>query len=135
MPSSGEPRPSPAGWVDGSMDHWKITESEDGIVITCFGHDKAGQWSAATVRFGERIARRRQVVRVIADLSEMTGYTTEARRAWQEAFRRHRQLMRAVVFIGARSRGIRMGAAVVGAVAGVPVRFVDDWTQVEALRL
>lgn len=116
------------------MEHWKVTESEDGIVITCFGHDKSAAWSSAIVSFADRIARRGRVVRVIADLSEMTGYTTEARRAWQEAFRQHRHLMRAVVFVGARSRGIRMGAAVVGAVAGVPVRFVDDWAQVAALR-
>ncbi len=117
------------------MEHWTITESEDGIVIRCVGHDQAGQWSAAAVRFGERIARRGQVLRVIADLSEMTGYTTEARRAWQEAFRKHRRLMRAVVFVGARSSRIRMGAAVVGAVAGVPVRFVDGWAQIDGLRL
>jgi hypothetical protein len=104
-------------------------------VITCFGHDQAGQWSAAAVKFGDRIARRGQVLRVIADLSEMTGYTTEARRAWQEAFREHRGLMRAVIMVGARSSRIRMGAAVVGAVAGVPVRFVDDWAKVAGLRL
>jgi hypothetical protein len=116
------------------MDHWKITESEGSIVITCFGHDKAGTWPAAVVQFGAQITRCRQEVRVIADVREMTGYETGARRAWQEAFRRHRHLMQGVVFIGARSRGIRMGAAVVAAVAGVPVRFVDGWAEVATLR-
>jgi hypothetical protein len=116
------------------MEYWKVTESEGSIVITTFGHDKVGTWPAAVVQFGAHIARRRQEVHVIADVREMTGYETGARRAWQEAFRQHRHLMRAVVFIGARSRGIRMGAAVVAAVAGVPVRFVDGWAEVEKLR-
>jgi hypothetical protein len=42
--------------------------------------------------------------------------------------------MQGLVFVGARSRGIRMGAAVVAAVAGVPVRFVNEWAEVEKLR-
>ena len=117
------------------MDHWRVAENEHGIVITCAGHDKAEQWPVAIRRFAELMARRRAQVRVIADLSQMTGYETEARRAWQEAFRAHRRLMRAVVFVGAPSRSIRMGAAVVGAVAGVPVRFVDAWADVPGLEL
>jgi hypothetical protein len=116
------------------MDYWKVTESEGSIVITTLGHDKVGTWPAAVIEFGEHITRLRQEVRVLADLREMTGYETGARRAWQEAFREHRHLIRGVVFIGARSPVIRMGAAVVGAVAGVPVRFVDGWADVEKLR-
>ena len=115
------------------MEHWKVTENEGSVVITCFGHDKSGQWSAAVRAFGEHIGRRAEPVRVLADLCQMTGYETDARRAWQEGFRQHRRKMKAVIFIGARSRGIRMGAAVVGAVAGVPVRFVDEWSQVESV--
>ncbi len=115
------------------MEHWKVTENEGSVVITCFGHDKAGGWPAAVRAFGDCISRRAEPVRVLADLCQMTGYETEARRAWQEGFRQHRRRMKAVVFIGARSRGIRMGAAVVGAVAGVPVRFVDEWSQVESV--
>lgn len=117
------------------MDHWKVTESEDSIVVTCFGHDKAGQWPVAIEHFAELISRRRGETRVIADLCRMTGYETQARRAWQDAFRKHRRSMRAVIFVGAPSPGIRMGAAVVGAVAGVPVRFVDEWAEVAGLRL
>jgi hypothetical protein len=116
------------------MDYWKVTESEGSIVITTFGHDKVGTWPAAVIEFSAHITRLRQEVRVLADLHEMTGYEPGARRAWQEAFREHRHLIRGVVFIGARSPVIRMGAAVVGAVAGVPVRFVDGWADVEKLR-
>ena len=75
------------------MKYWKVTESEGSIVITTFGHDKVGTWPAAVVEFGAHITRLRQEVRVIADLREMTGYETGARRAWQEAFREHRHLM------------------------------------------
>lgn len=113
------------------MVHWQITENDASIVITCFEHDKQGQFVAAVKRFGQRAARRTVAFCVIADLRGMTGYESEARRAWQESFREHRRLIKSVVFVGAQSRGIRMGAAVVGAVAGVPVRFVSDWSEIE----
>ena len=38
-----------------------------------------------------------------------------------------------LVIVGARSALIRMGAAAVGAVAGVPVRFVASWDEVAAV--
>jgi hypothetical protein len=116
------------------MVHWKVTENEHGIVITCFGHDKARGWATAIERFGELISRRRGQTQVVGDLYQMTGYETEARRAWQQAFGTHRRAMHAVIFVGAPTRGIRMGAAVVGAVSGVPVRFVNDWSEVVAFR-
>lgn len=112
------------------MDYWRVSERAGSIVITCAGHDKVGQWPAAIAAFRELIAPRPEPVRVVADLRAMRGYATEARRAWQDAFRQHRQQMLAVVFIGGTPL-IRMGAAVVGAVAGVPVRFVDDWAQAD----
>jgi hypothetical protein len=112
------------------MDHWKVTENEDSIVITCSGHDKSEKYVAAVRKFDLCVARRSSAFRVIADLREMTGYESAARRAWQQSFRDGRRLMRTVVFVGAKSTGIRMGAAVVGAVAGVPVRFVDDWSEI-----
>jgi hypothetical protein len=112
------------------MEHWKITENADSIIITCSGHDKSEKYVAAVRTFELRVARRAAAFRVIADLREMTGYESAARQAWQQAFRESRRLMRTVVFVGAQSTGIRMGAAVVGAVAGVPVRFVDDWSEI-----
>jgi hypothetical protein len=117
------------------MRHWSVTQSEDAIVISCYGHDKEGQFVAAVRQFREFAAARRSRFKVIADLRHMTGYETAARRAWQEGFREQRQLMRAVILVGAPSRGIRMGAAVVAAVAGVPVRFVEDWSEVAGLSL
>jgi hypothetical protein len=115
------------------MEHWRVTESEHGIVIVCFGHDRSWAWERAVELFGTLISRRASETQVVADLSEMTGYETEARRAWQQAFAKHRRSIRRAVFVGAPSRGIRMGAAVVGAVSGVPVRFVDAWSDLEKL--
>lgn len=117
------------------MQHWSVTQSEDAIVISCFGHDREEQFVAAVREFREFAVVRRTRFKVIADLRQMTGYETAARRAWQEGFREQRRLMRAVILLGAPSRGIRMGAAVVAAVAGVPVRFVDDWSEVAGLEL
>lgn len=115
------------------MEHWKVTEGEHGVVIMCFGHDRVWGWERAVERFGELLSQRSCETQVVADLREMTGYETEARRAWQESFAKHRRSIRGAVFVGAPSRSIRMGAAVVGAVSGVPVRFVDDWSEVEKL--
>lgn len=113
------------------MDHWKVTETGDSVVVTCRGHDKSGTYVAAVAKFEACVARHPEAFRVIADLREMTGYETGARQAWQESFRKNRRLIRVLVFVGAKSTGIRMGAAVAGAVAGVPVRFVDGWSQID----
>lgn len=115
----------------GLMHHWKVAEDGDSIVVTCWGHDKSEKYIAAVAEFERCVARRTGTFRMIGDLREMTGYESAARQAWQATFRKNRQLMRVAVFVGAQSRGIRMGAAVVGAVAGVPVRFVDSWSEID----
>jgi hypothetical protein len=112
------------------MVHWQVEAREIGIVITCRGHDKDGTVGKATEAFGALIEVRKGPCLVIADLSEMTGYETSSRHAWQDIFRRHRRQMRRLVLVGARSKIIRVGAAMVGAVAGVPVTFVDTWSEV-----
>ncbi len=112
--------------------YWKVTDSEQGIVITCHGHDKAGTVLHAVQDFEGFVAKREGRFLVIADLRKMTGYESESRIAWQQAFRKHRKRMRALILVGAPSKGIRMGAAVVGAVAGVPVRFVEAWSGVQS---
>jgi hypothetical protein len=50
---------------------------------------------------------------------------------WQVMFREHRARIRRLVLVGARSALIRMGAATVGAFAGIPVKFVDSWDELE----
>jgi hypothetical protein len=112
--------------------YWKVTDGEQGIVITCHGHDKAGTVLHAVQGFEGFVAKREGSFLVIADLRKMTGYESESRVAWQQVFRQHRKRMRALILVGAPSKGIRMGAAVVGAVAGVPVRFVEAWSEVES---
>ena len=118
-----------------TLNHWEVTGSALGIIITCRGHDKAGTAGAATQTFQDLAAGRAGRFSIIADLREMTGYESEARVAWQQAFYRLRTRIDCLVIVGARSALIRMGAAAVGAVAGIPVRFVTTWEEVaSALR-
>lgn len=114
------------------MQHWTVKDTERGPVITCRGHDREHGADAAVQAFHELAAKRSKPFIVIADLREMTGYETHSRRAWQEVFRTHRSRLQLLIFVGAKSAFIRMGAAVVGAFAGVPVRFVESWNDVEA---
>lgn len=115
------------------MEHWNVADSELGIVITCRGHDKTRSAERAANTFRLLATKRAGRFAVIADLREMTGYESHSRRIWQEALRGERERLSRLVVIGARSRVIRMGAAVVGAFAGVPVRFVDGWDEVRGL--
>ena len=113
------------------MDHWSVNDSRLGIVITCRGHDKQRRAAAAVTQFRQVARARSGSYTVIADLCEMTGYESVSRQLWQEAFRAERMRIRLLVLVGAQSTFIRMGASVVGAFAGVPVRFVDSWDDVE----
>ena len=61
---------------------------------------------------------------VVVDLNKMTGYSTGARVAWQQGFYPFRKQMRELSIVARQlSAIIRMGATVVGAFIGVPVRF------------
>jgi hypothetical protein len=115
--------------------HWQVDARKLGIVITCRGHDKERQVEACVRAFEALIQQQPAAVVVIADLAEMTGYESSSRVAWQDAFREHRKRMKRLVLVGARSKIIRMGAAVVGAFAGVPVTFVDAWSDLHSLDL
>ncbi len=112
------------------MEYWKVTDSPLGIVITCRGHDRLQTVMAAVSAFHTLVASRQGPFQIIADLQGMTGYETESRKAWQEAFGKHRSRIDALVLVGARSALIRMGAATVGALAGIPVKFVSSWDDV-----
>ena len=101
------------------------------ITITCRGHDKARTVAAAVQTFEALATSRAGRFSIVADLREMTGYETESRVAWQETFRKFRTRIDCLVLVGARSALIRMGAAAVGAVAGIPVRFVRSWDEVD----
>jgi hypothetical protein len=112
------------------VEHWKVTDLSVAIVITCRGHDRDHGAHAAADSFESIAARRQGPFTIIADLREMTGYESESRGAWQTVFRRHQKRINALVLIGARSALIRMGAAAVGAFAGIPVRFVASWKDI-----
>lgn len=111
------------------MEYWRVSELALGIVITCRGHDKERTVSAAVDRFEELVASRSGDFSIFADLRDMTGYESESRQAWQKVFARHRKRVDTLILIGAKSALIRMGAAAVGAFAGIPVRFVPSWAE------
>jgi hypothetical protein len=106
-----------------------VSDLAIGIVVTCRGHDKERAVQTAVDRFEELVAKRQGPFAIYADLREMSGYESESRRAWQSAFARHRLRIDGLVLVGARSPIIRMGAAAVGAFAGIPVRFVASWAE------
>lgn len=117
------------------LNHWDVTATSLGIQITCRGHDRMRGAAAAVATFNRLAGEREGPFSVVADLREMTGYDTESRVVWAEGLRALRKRIDCVVFIGARSAMIRMGAAAVGAVSGIPVRFVHTWAEVpSALR-
>lgn len=101
-----------------------------GIVIACAGHDRDGTVGAAVAVFEQLASEDEQRFSIFADLTEMTGYESQSRQAWQEAFRGHHERVDQLVLIGAQSSLIRMGAAAVGSFAGIPVSFHDSWHDV-----
>jgi hypothetical protein len=101
-----------------------------GIVIACAGHDKDETVGAAVAVFEQLATEDEHRFTIFADLTEMTGYESQSRQAWQEVFRRHRERVDQLVLIGAQSPLIRMGAAAVGSFAGIPVCFLDSWHEV-----
>jgi hypothetical protein len=111
------------------VEYWRVSELTSGILITCRGHDKERTVSAAIARFEELTLSRSGDFSIFADLREMTGYESESRQAWQTVFARHRKRIDTLILIGAKSALIRMGAAAVGAFAGIPVRFVQSWSE------
>jgi hypothetical protein len=115
------------------MEYWKVDDTARGVVITCRSHDRTDSVHQAVREFDAIASSRSEPFSIIADVREMTGYQSLARRAWQEIFRVHRDKIRRLVLVGAQSVYIRMGASVVAAFAGLPVLFVEDWAEVEAV--
>jgi hypothetical protein len=115
------------------MEYWTVDDTPRSIVITCRGHDRTDSFQQAVQKFDVLAQKRVQPFSIIADVREMTGYQSQARRAWQEIFRVHRAKIERLVLVGAQSVYIRMGASVVATFAGLSVRFVDDWAEVDEL--
>jgi hypothetical protein len=113
------------------MEHWDVTAHERDLVITARDHDRSGAVHKAAATFVELAEARPDGFRIIADLREMTGYETESRKAWTAVFSRFRSRIDRLVLVGARSALIRMGAATVGALSGIPVRFVDSINEID----
>jgi hypothetical protein len=92
------------------------------LFIIAEGHATEEKSAVAAAEFKTLLAQ--NTVDVVVHLDEMTGYTTGARRTWQECFSSVRKQLRRLIIIGTHvSAMVRMGATVVAAVAGVPISF------------
>ncbi len=111
------------------VDYWRLSSRAFGVLITCRGHDKERTVHGAVAEFERLVTERESTFTIFADLREMTGYETESREAWQAAFAKYSQRVESLVLVGAKTALIRMGAAAVGAFAGIPVRFVTSWSE------
>jgi hypothetical protein len=111
--------------------YWKVSLAPAGIVITVHGHDKERAAHKAVAEFNALARDYVGPFTIVGDVREMTGYETDSRQAWQQAFRNHRTRIREFVLVGAKSPLIRMGAAAVGVFASIRVRFVASWDEID----
>jgi len=103
------------------------------IVIIAHGFATEQKSRQAGQRFVELLGVRH--VDLVVDLDAMTGYTTEARRAWQECFYPVRAQLRRMLIVGRDIPVmIRMGATVVAAFSGIPVRYYPTLESLDAAR-
>jgi hypothetical protein len=92
------------------------------LFIIAEGYATEEKSAAAAVEFKKLLGS--NTVDVIVDLDKMTGYTTGARRTWQECFGPVKKQLRRLVVVGTQVPAmVRMGATVVAAVVGIPVSF------------
>jgi hypothetical protein len=108
------------------LEYWKVSAKGGDILIMCRGHDRERTIAPALTAF-RALANSLSTFSILVDLREMTGYETESRQKWQALFREFHGRVAKLILIGARSSMIKMGAAAVGAYAGVPVKFFDSW--------
>jgi hypothetical protein len=93
----------------GVEERWTVTydPANERIQIVAEGFATAEKSKPACSRFVALLGSK--TVDLVVDLDRMTGYTSEARRAWQECFYPVRAQL--------------MGATVVAAFSGIPVQF------------
>jgi hypothetical protein len=92
------------------------------LFIIAEGYATEEKSVAAAAEFKNLLAS--NTVDVVVDLDKMTGYTTGARRTWQECFTPLRKQLRRLIVVGTQvPTMVRMGATVVAAVVGIPISF------------
>jgi hypothetical protein len=73
-----------------------------------------------------------KTVDLVVDLGKMTGYTSGARRTWQECFYPVRKQLKRMLVVGTNVPAmVRMGATVVAAVIGVPISFYKTMPELD----
>lgn len=92
-----------------------------GLRLTFLGYlgAEAGQESASAV--ANELAERAE--HMTLEVASMTGYASDARRAWQGTLRPYRKRLLSLTLVGANPL-VRMGATAMGLALGVRVRFL-----------
>lgn len=100
----------------------RYDEATGRLFIIAQGFASEDNSREAARRFLDLLGSR--TVDLVVDLDRMTGYTTAARQVWQHCFRPVRSQLRRMLVVGRDIPGlVRMGASVVAAFAGIPIRF------------
>jgi hypothetical protein len=101
------------------------------VVVEGFGtKEKARE---ASVEFKRLLGARH--LDVVFDLEKLTGYSSAARRLWQDCLVPLRHQVARLVVVGKITSLVRMGATVAGAVTGIRVVFFRTLNDVEPNRL
>lgn len=121
----GRTAPAPASNVEEKWTlRYEATTRRLYIIARGFATEQKSK--AATETFIELL--RTNTVDLVVDLDAMTGYTSEARRTWQECFYPVRRQLRRMLVVGRDIPAIiRMGASVVAAFNGIPIRFFKSF--------
>jgi hypothetical protein len=104
---------------------WSITRDPPGdrIVLEVKGQATAGPAREFAEKFAALSGTTSFVL--VVDLRELTSYSAEVRRIWQELLLKHRRQVHTIYVIGAKSSLVRMGASAVALFANISIAFFD----------
>jgi len=111
---------------------WQIQSPSAGVVIMTFdGRLSAEDGRGSATAFIERCKAER--IDIVWDVSNMRGYDSEARRAWQDALLPHRHRFRTITVIGGTAL-VRMGASAVALMLGMTCGFVKTRAEYDRMQ-
>lgn len=101
------------------------------MFITAYGFATEGKSRLAAAEFRRLLGS--QSVELVVELDAMTGYTSEARRVWQDTFSPVRSQLSRMLVIGTKVPAmVRMGATVVAAVSGIRIAYFGTLAEADA---
>jgi len=121
--------------LEATEERWTVRyePASERLFITAYGHATEGKSREAAELFKSALGSK--TVELVVELDEMTGYTSEARRVWQETFSPVRAQLKRMVVIGTKVPAmVRMGATVVAAVSGIRIVFFGTLAEADQVR-